>query len=69
MAGNLVAKVLSDPPARAKVESILESAADRVACMVLEHRTTLITIADGLCDLDELSGDQINQIVTAALPA
>ncbi|TPW14519.1 MAG: peptidase M41 family protein [Acidimicrobiaceae bacterium] len=69
MAGNLVAKVLSDPPARVKVESILESAADRVACMVLEHRTTLITIADGLCDLDELSGDQINQIVTAALPA
>jgi cell division protease FtsH len=68
-AGNLVAKVLSDPPARAKVEGILESAADRVACMVLEHRTTLIAIADALCDSDELSGEQISQIVTAALPA
>jgi ATP-dependent Zn protease len=68
-AGNLVAKVLADAPARAKVEGILESAADRVACMLLEHRNSLMAIADALCENDELTGEQITRIVTAVLPA
>jgi len=40
-AGNLVAKVLADQASREKVESILASAADRAACMLLEHRDAL----------------------------
>ena len=67
MAGNLVAKVLSDPPARAKMENILESAADRVACTMLEHRPTLIALADALCANDELTGDEVTDIVTASM--
>ena len=67
MAGNLVAKVLSDPPARAKMENILESAADRVACTILEHRPTLIALADALCANDELTGDDVTHIVTASM--
>jgi ATP-dependent Zn protease len=65
--GNLVAKVLADEASRQKVENILESAADRVACMVLEHRTALVAIADALCVHDELDGEQIGRLVTAAL--
>jgi cell division protease FtsH len=65
--GNLVAKVLADETSRHKVENILESAADRVACMVLEHRTALVGIADALCVHDELNGDEISRIVTSAL--
>jgi ATP-dependent Zn protease len=65
--GNLVAKVLADETSRQKVENILESAADRVACMVLEHRAALIDIADALNTNDELSGDEIGRIVTSAL--
>jgi cell division protease FtsH len=68
-AGNLVAKVLADEPSRQKVENILESAADRVACMVLEHRAALVGIADALCVNDELNGEEISRIVTAALAA
>jgi ATP-dependent Zn protease len=69
LGGNLVAKVLADEPSRAKVEAILESAADRVACMLLEHRTALIAIADALCTHDELSGEEIGRIVTTELAA
>jgi ATP-dependent Zn protease len=65
--GNLVAKVLADETSRHKVENILESAADRVACMVLEHRAALIDIADALCANDELNGDEVGRIVTSAL--
>jgi cell division protease FtsH len=68
-AGNIVAKVLADEVSRAKVEAILESAADRVACMLLEHRSALIALADALCAEDELSGDRIAQIVTSELAA
>ncbi|MFN8022723.1 MAG: AAA family ATPase [Acidimicrobiales bacterium] len=69
LGGNLVAKVLADEPSRAKVEGILESAADRVACMLLEHRSALIAIADALCANDELSGEEVSKIVTSQLMA
>jgi ATP-dependent Zn protease len=68
-AGNIVAKVLADDVSRGKVEALLESAADRVACMLLEHRAALIALADALCAEDELSGDRIATIVTATLAA
>ena len=68
-AGNIVAKVLSDEVSRTKVENILESAADRVACMLLEHRSALIAIADALCVHDELTGEELGRIVTTELTA
>jgi ATP-dependent Zn protease len=69
IAGNLVAKVLNDEPSRAKAEGIVSAAADRAACIVLEHRGHLIALADALCDQDELSGDEVRAIVNGALTA
>ena len=67
--GNLVAKVFADEVSRGKAENILSSAADRAACMVLEHRDALVGLADALCMNDELSGEDVARIVTASLPA
>ncbi|MEO6125302.1 MAG: AAA family ATPase [Ilumatobacteraceae bacterium] len=64
-AANLVSKVLSDEPSRAKVDSILDSAADRAACMLLEYRDALMAIARGLLEHDELSGADVHDLVTA----
>lgn len=63
-AGNLVAKVLADEVSRAKVNSILDSAADRAACMTLEYRPAMMAIARALLEHDELSGAEIHGIVT-----
>ena len=65
--GNLVAKVLADEPSRAKVETMLATAADRAACMVLEYREALLSIAASLCVHDELDGAEISRIVSGAL--
>jgi ATP-dependent Zn protease len=67
--GNLVAKVFADDTSRSKAETILSNAADRAACMILEHRDALIALADALCTNDELTGDDVSTIVTASLPA
>ena len=63
MAANLVAKVLSDDPSRAAAEAILAEGADRAALMTSTYRDALLRIADGLCESDELEGDQIKSIV------
>ncbi len=63
-AGNLVSKVLADEASRTKVDSILDSAADRAACMVLEYRDAMMAIARGLLEHDELTGAAIHDIVT-----
>jgi ATP-dependent Zn protease len=67
--GNLVAKVFADQVSREKAETLLATAADRAACMVLEHRDALVALADALCVNDELSGEDVSRIVTASLPA
>ncbi|HRE03224.1 MAG TPA: hypothetical protein PLV68_18135, partial [Ilumatobacteraceae bacterium] len=64
-AGNLVAKVLADSTSRAKVDDILNAAADRAACMVLEYREALMALSRGLLERDELSGNDVHAIVTA----
>jgi cell division protease FtsH len=69
MGANLVAKVLSDEPSRAKLEVLLEAAADRVACAMLEHRGALIALADALCKHDELTGEEVARIVTQEMAA
>jgi ATP-dependent Zn protease len=68
-AGNLVAKVMSDEQARARADKLMNAAADRAACAVLEHRRALLALADGLCEQDELSGDEVHAIVAAAVNA
>ncbi len=63
MAANLVAKVLSDEPSRAAAEALLAEGAERAALMTSKYRDALLRIADGLCESDELEGDQIKSIV------
>ena len=63
MAANLVAKVLSDEVSRQAAEALLAEGADRAALMTSKYRDALLRIADGLCESDELEGDQIKAIV------
>ncbi len=65
--GNLVAKVFQDSTARAKADELMNAAADRAACAVLEHRRALLALADALVEQDELSGDEVHIIVAGAL--
>jgi ATP-dependent Zn protease len=62
-AGNLVAKVLSDEPSREAAEALMTEGAERAALMTSKYRDALLRIADGLCESDELEGDQIKAIV------
>jgi len=66
-ANNLVAKVLHDEVARAKADHLMNAAADRAACTLLEHRRALLALADALCEQDELNGDQVHAIVAGAM--
>ncbi len=66
-AGNLVAKVFHDEQARARADEVMNRAADRAACAVLEHRRALLALADALCEHDELSGDDVHAIVAGAI--
>ena len=69
MAGahNLVAKVLHDEVAREKADQLMNAAADRAACTLLEHRRALLALADALYEQDELNGDQVHAIVAGAM--
>jgi cell division protease FtsH len=62
-AGNLVAKVLSDDQSREAAEALMAEGAQRAALMTSTYREALLRIADGLCESDELEGDQIKAIV------
>jgi len=67
MAGNITAKVLSDDRSRVQADDIMNTAADKAACMLLEHRGALLAVADALCEHDELTGDLVHEIVAAAV--
>jgi len=66
-AGNLVAKVFHDDIARAQADEFMNRAADRAACAVLEHRGSLLALADALFEKDELSGDEVHAIVASTV--
>ena len=68
-AGNLVAKVLMDEASRKQVDEILNAAADRAACLVLEHRLALMNIAQALLEHDEITGAEVHAIVSEASEA
>jgi cell division protease FtsH len=67
MAGNITAKVFSDERSRVQADDIMNKAADKSACMLLEHRGALLAVADALCEHDELTGDLVHEIVAAAV--
>ena len=67
MAGNITAKVFADESSRAQADDIMNKAADKSACMLLEHRTALLAVADALCEHDELTGDLVHEIVAEAV--
>ena len=67
MAGNMTAKVLADERSRVQADDIMNKAADRSSCMLLEHRTALLAVADALCEHDELTGDLVHEIVAEAV--
>jgi ATP-dependent Zn protease len=69
MMGNITAKVLADDRSRVQADEILFNAADKSACMLLEHRTALLAVADALCEHDELTGDLVHEIVAGAVSA
>ena len=62
-AGNLVSKVISDEASRAAAEALMTEGAERAAFMTSKYREALLRIADGLCESDELEGNQIKAIV------
>jgi len=64
-AGNLVAKVLGDESSRQQADDIVKAAADRAACLLMDHRETLLMVAEVLVERDELSGDDVHRIVDA----
>jgi cell division protease FtsH len=67
MAGNITAKVFADERSRVQADDIMNKAADKSACMLLEHRGALLAVADALCEHDELTGDLVHEIVAAAV--
>ena len=67
MAGNMAAKVFADERSRVQADEIMNKAADKSACMLLEHRGALLAVADALCAHDELTGDLVHEIVAAAV--
>jgi ATP-dependent Zn protease len=67
LAGNLTAKVLADARSREQADEIMHKAADKAACMLLEHRGALLAVADALCEHDELTGDLVHEIVAEAV--
>lgn len=67
MAGNMTAKVLADERSRVQADEIMNRSADKAACMLLEHRSALLAVADALCQYDELTGDLVHEIVSVTV--
>ena len=60
---NVVAKVLSDKPARAALETILDDARTTADRIVREHGHVLEALRDALLDRHELVGDEILDVI------
>ena len=65
VAGNLVAKVLADPAARAAADQLLVEAEDEARHLVVQHRVALRALASALAERDELSGAEVRGIINA----
>jgi cell division protease FtsH len=65
--GNLVAKVLSDPDGKRRVEDILTQQKERVSALLDENRDVVLALRDALMDGDELVGEEIPETIEKAL--
>jgi cell division protease FtsH len=64
---NLVGKVLGDPDAKARVESILRAQKERVHAELDQNRDLVEALRDALIQSDELVGDQITTVIERAV--
>jgi ATP-dependent Zn protease len=64
---NLVGKVLADGEAKARVEVLLQDQKARVRRVLDENRDVVAALRDALIERDELVGDQITDVIRAAL--
>jgi ATP-dependent Zn protease len=62
-ASNLSAKVLADPPSREAAERCLAEAEHRARALLVNHRDTLVSVADALYERDELTGEEVRQLM------
>jgi len=65
--GNLVAKVLSDPDGKRRIEDILTQQKERVSALLDENRDVVLALRDALMDGDELVGEEIPETIEKAL--
>jgi ATP-dependent Zn protease len=66
LGGNLVAKVLADPPGRAAVEKILSDNKGEVGRLLAQNRHVVEALRDALLSRHELIGDEILDVIRAA---
>jgi ATP-dependent Zn protease len=66
---NLVGKVLGDPQAKHRVESILDEQKKRAREILDENRDVLFALRNALMERDELVGDEIGAVIVEALEA
>jgi cell division protease FtsH len=64
---DLVSKVLSDEACRKAVEGLLESARSNARDVLASHRQVVVALRDALLEHDELVGDEITGVITAAV--
>jgi cell division protease FtsH len=66
---NLVAKVLSDPQGKERVEDILTEQKQQVEALLAANRDVHRALADALIERDELVGNEILQVIEGAVSA
>ncbi|MDQ1420512.1 MAG: cell division protease FtsH [Acidimicrobiaceae bacterium] len=66
---NIVAKVLSTDDGRQAVEKILDDARSKVRSLLADNLVTVEALRDALLDRDELVGDEITAVISAAREA
>jgi len=66
---DLVAKVLSDEPSRARLESLLADARRDAEQLIRRHRGVVEALRDALLERGELIGEEITEVVRAAIRA
>jgi cell division protease FtsH len=64
---NLVAKVLGDKDSKNRVEDILDKQKAKVAALLEENKDVVVALRDALIARDELVGEEILQVIEAAL--
>jgi ATP-dependent Zn protease len=66
---NLVGRVLTDPAARPQLDALLDESKRRVVGLLMANRHLVEALRDALLARDELVGDEIAAVLTAAGPA